>query len=290
MSLNIHVPLADRGVVSVSGEDARSFLQGLITNDIEKVSETTTIYAALLTPQGKFLFDFFIVEYKERLLLDCEAARIPDLVKRLTMYRLRAKVEIAGESKAFSVGATLSTEESETAGERGAANIRFDGVSYIDPRHAGLGERTIRLIEYEDTFPADEAVLAKNRATYEAKRISLGIPKSGTDLIPEKTLPLEAGFDELNGVDFEKGCYVGQEVTARMKHRGLVKKRMFPVTFEEELASGTAVKSADVNAGEILSAGNGHGIALLRLDLVNKNDLSAGGVRVTPQKTDWIEI
>ena len=109
MSVNIHVPLADRGVVSVSGEDAQGFLQGLITNDIEKVSETTAIYAALLTPQGKFLFDFFIVEYKDRLLLDCEAARIPYLVKRLTMYRLRAKVEIAGESNAFSVG-RCSTE------------------------------------------------------------------------------------------------------------------------------------------------------------------------------------
>ena len=143
--------------------------------------------------------------------------------------------------------------------------------------------------EYEDTFPADAAALAKNLATYEAKRISLGIPKSGTDLIPEKSLPLEAGFDELNGVDFEKGCYVGQEVTARMKHRSLVKKRMFPVTFEEELASGTAVKSAGVGAGEILSAETV--TALLCYGWIwSIKTTSVQGVRVTPQKTDWIEI
>ena len=153
MGLKIHVPLADRGVVSVSGEDAQSFLQGLITNDIEKVSKTTAIYAALLTPQGKFLHDFFIVEHKDRYLLDCDVSRIPDLIKRLSMYRLRAKVDIADESAKFSVGIMLEPDGAASTGEAGAAKTRFDGVSYIDPRHAGLGERTIRLID--DSYNAN---------------------------------------------------------------------------------------------------------------------------------------
>ncbi|MGB0629208.1 MAG: YgfZ/GcvT domain-containing protein [Alphaproteobacteria bacterium] len=287
MGLKIHVPLASRGIVSVWGEDARDFLQGLITNDIEKVSKNSAIYAALLTPQGKFLHDFFIVEYKDRLLLDCEAGRIPDLIKRLTMYRLRAKVDIADETGTFAVGVMLAPGQSGPDGNAGAAKTRFDGVSYIDPRHAGLGERTIRLIDEDDSFPADEAVLANNVAEYEAKRIALGIPDSAADLVPEKSMPLEVGFDELNGVDFQKGCYVGQEVTTRMKHRSLVRKRLFPVTFDGDLAPGTSVKAGDVVAGEIHSSQKGRGIALLRLDLVEQGGLSADGIALKAEKPDW---
>ncbi len=288
MGLKIHVPLADRGVVSVSGEDAQSFLQGLITNDIEKVSKTTAIYAALLTPQGKFLHDFFIVQHKDRYLLDCDVSRIPDLIKRLSMYRLRAKVDIADESATFSVGIMLEPDGAASTSEAGAAKTRFDGVSYIDPRHAGLGERTIRLIDEDDTFPTDETVLASNRAEYDARRIALGIPDSRADLVPEKSLPLEVGFDELNGVDFQKGCYVGQEVTARMKHRSLVKKRLFPVTFDGDLAPGSSVSAGDIVAGEIYSARTGSGLALLRLDLAEMGDLSVDGVDVTPEKPGWM--
>ena len=254
----------------------------MITNDIEKVSETTAIYAALLTPQGKFLFDFFIVEYKDRLLLDCEAARIPGSGQAPDHVPAARKGGDRPQIERLFQWARCSRQRNRKPQEREAPQISGSMACTISIR----GTRALGTYDPPDrirrhSLPADEAVLAKNRATYEAKRISLGIP-SGTDLIPEKSLPLEAGFDELNGVDFEKGCYVGQEVTARMKHRGLVKKRMFPVTFEEELASGTPVKSAGVGAGEILSAENGHGIALLRLDLVN-TDYRTGCSRHTPE-------
>lgn len=290
MVLKIHVPLADRGIVSVSGQDASDFLQGLITNDIEKVSDTAAIYAALLTPQGKFLHDFFIALYKDKFLLDCEADRIPDLIKRLTMYRLRAKVDIADETGNFAVGIMLTPGETDGDADAGSAKIRLDGVSYIDPRHAGLGERMIRLIDADDTFPTDDMVLANNRAEYDAKRIGLGIPDSAADLVPEKSMPLEAGFDELNGVDFQKGCYVGQEVTARMKHRSLVKKRLFPVTFDGDLVPDTPVLAGEVEAGRISSAAGGRGIALLRLDLVEKGELTANGLAVRAEKPDWFEL
>lgn len=288
MSIKIHVPLTERGIVAISGDQARDFLQGLITNDIERVSPTTAIYAALLTPQGKFLHDFFVAEHKDRLLLDCKRGRIPDLVKRLKMYRLRSKVDIEDESDTWQVGVMLAPDAPEEPQPAGSAKTRFDGVSYIDPRHAGMGERTIRLIDEDDTFPTDMAQLEKNRAAYNALRISLGIPDTGTDLIADKSLPLESGFDELHGVDFQKGCYVGQEVTARMKHRNLVKKRLFPISFDGDLTPGTTVKSGEVDAGDIRSAHDGRGIALLRLDLVEKGDLAADGIPVTAEKPDWV--
>lgn len=287
MSIKIHIPLAERGVLAISGEPARDFLQGLITNDIQKVSPSRAIYGALLTPQGKFLHDFFIVEHKDRFLLDCNAERMPDLIKRLTMYRMRSKVEITDESDKWDVGAMLPVGEMDAPG---TTKTRFDGVSYVDPRHAGLGERTIRLVDEDDTFPADVAQQDKNRADYEAVRIALGIPETGKDLIADKSMPLESGFDELHGVDFEKGCYVGQEVTARMKHRNLVKKRLFPVAIEGDVPAGTVVKSGDVDAGELRSAINGRGIALLRLDLAEKGGLMAGDAAVTPEKPDWAEF
>lgn len=287
MSIKIHVPLAERGVLAISGEDAREFLQGLITNDIESVSRSCAIYAALLTPQGKFLHDFFITEHKDRFLLDCKADRMPDLIKRLTLYRMRSKVEIADESDKWSVGVMLASGEAAEPKRAGTATTRFDGVSYIDPRHAGLGERTIRLIDEDDTFPTDEELQAKNRATYESLRISLGIPDTGKDLIADKSMPLESGFDELRGVDFQKGCYVGQEVTARMKHRNLVKKRLFPIAIDGDVSTGAVVKSGDVDAGEVRSVAGGRGIALLRLDLAEKGGLVADGVAITPEKPDW---
>lgn len=290
MDMKIHVPMADRGVLAVSGEDARGFLQGLITNDIERVSPDTAIYAALLTPQGKFLHDFFIVEYDGHLLLDCDASGIPDLLKRLILYRMRSKVQIADESDKWSVGVMLDYGKAEAAQPPGTAKTRFDGVSYIDPRHAGMGERTIRKADADDTFPTDIVLLETNRRAYDALRISLGIPATGTDLIADKSMPLESGFDELHGVDFDKGCYVGQEVTARMKHRNLVKKRLFPVAIDGTVSTGAIVKSGDVDAGEIRSAIDGHGIALLRLDLVEKGGLTADGAPVTPEKPDWAEF
>ena len=291
-NMKLIVPLDDRAVIAISGEDAREFLQGLITNDIEKVSPTQAIYAALLTPQGKFLHDFFITEYKERLLIDCESERISDLIKRLTMYRLRAKVDITDESEQWEVGVMLpmsdvgglgSGETQPGEAEAGTARTRFDGVSYIDPRNAALGERIIRKVDEDDNFSTDETLLEKNRAAYHARRLVLGIPDSTADLIPEKSMPMEAGFDLLNGIDFEKGCYVGQEVTARMKHRDLVKKRLFPVTFDGEVAAGTDINCDGVTAGELHSVQGNRGLALLRLDLVEKGGLTANGVSV------WVE-
>ena len=284
MTSDRYTTLPGRTVLALSGEDVRPFLQGLITNDIEQVSPDRAIYAALLTPQGKFLHDFFIAECGGRLLVDCAAARIDDLIKRLTIYRMRAKVMITDESDSWAVHALLPADSAN--GAAGDAGDWLGGIAFTDPRHAALGRRTI-----VPTGAILEAGLTEAAANeYEALRISLGIPADGQELIADKSMPLETGFDELHGVAFDKGCFIGQEVTTRMKHRNLVKKRLFPVRLNGDAEPGSAVKCGDVDAGEIRSVLDGRGIALLRLDLVEKGGLTVNGVAVTPEKPDWAEF
>lgn len=273
------IALPDRAVISIAGADARGFLQGLITNDVERVSPTQAAYAALLTPQGKFLHDFFIAEIDGSLLLDCNSVRAADLVKRLTMYRLRAKVTISDETANWAVWALLPG-----GGVPGQASPRRGGVVFTDPRHARLGYRALMPAATDMT---GSGLAQGNIAEYEKLRLTLGIPDGAVDMIPEKSLPLECGFDELNGVSFTKGCYVGQEVTTRMKHRALVKKRLFPVTVGAGVKPGAPVVSGAVEAGEIRSVVDGQAIALLRLDLADKGSLEAGGAPVVPTKPDW---
>lgn len=274
-----YIALPGRAVLAIAGEEARSFLQGIVTNDVDLVAPDRAIYAALLTPQGKYLHDFFVCELDGRLLLDCEAARLPDLLKRLKMYKLRAKATIEDESGGWTVHAMIPG-----GGEPGRAGARRGGIVFTDPRHSGLGYRAIMPAA---TNMAESGLAEGSFPEYEALRVALGIPASGADLIPDKSLPLECGFDELHGVSFDKGCYVGQEVTARMKHRNLVKKRLFPVAVTENVPPGTPIFSGDVEAGEIRSVQDGRAIALLRIDLAEKGGLMAAGTSITPEKPDW---
>ncbi|HUB85563.1 MAG TPA: hypothetical protein VL971_07695, partial [Rhizomicrobium sp.] len=192
----------DRGVVALSGPDARSFLQGLITNDIDRLAPEKSIYAALLTPQGKILFDFLIADDGTgTILLDCPAASRDALIKRLSMYRLRAKVEIAPRDD-LAVFASWD----------GSA---LPGQSFKDPRLPALGGRSIE-------------PKADGKRGYLAHRLSLGVPEAA-DFGSDRMFALDAGLDELHAIAFDKGCYVGQELTARMKHRGTARKRLLLV-------------------------------------------------------------
>lgn len=281
MNADRYIRLPDRAVFAISGEDARDFLQGLITNDIDLLAPDRAIYAALLTPQGKFLHDFFLVDTGKTLLLDCLADGAADLFKRLRMYRLRAKVDITEVSTDWAVLALLPGDTN--TGTAGSAESWKGGIVFADPRHAGLGARAILPAE---TDLADLNLTEAILADYEQQRLSLGVPGQ-MDLIFEKSMPLENGFDELNGVSFTKGCFVGQEVTTRMKHRNLVKKRLFPVTLDDTVAPGTPVKCGDVAAGEIHSVHDRTALALLRLDLAEKGGLTAADVAIHPSKPDW---
>jgi len=283
--------LDDRGILAVSGPDRRSFLQGLVSNDVEKVAPSRAVYAALLTAQGKYLHDFIMVEVGEAIWLDAEAARLGDLRRRLSLYRLRAKVELAERpdlavAAVFGEGALAALGLSSNPGE---ARPLEGGVVVADPRLADLGARLI----------IDRAGLAHlgldfgraDFAAYDRHRLALGVPDGSRDLVLDKSILLEAGFDELHGVDWQKGCYIGQELTARTKYRGLIKKRLFPVHINGPApAPGTMVTANDRDAGEVRSSRDGQGLALLRLDAVDAGlPLVAGAATLVPLRPDWMQ-
>ncbi|HEX5079674.1 MAG TPA: hypothetical protein VFV80_11035 [Geminicoccaceae bacterium] len=294
-----YVILAERGVVALRGEDVRRLLQGVISSDIERVTPESASYGALLTPQGKYLFDFVILQLGDALLLDTERARIADLTRRLLMYRLRAKVEIEDVSEAFAIGALLGDGLAARLGlpERpGAARTVHDGVAMLDPRLLELGARAV--------LPRGQAAASLEAmgfaplppAAYEQARLALGVPDGSRDLVVDRSTLLESGFEELRGVDFTKGCFVGQELTARMKYRGLVRKRLMPVAFAGPApGAGTPIRLDGKDAGEMRSAHDGRGIALLRLEQVARAaadgvPLLADATEVIPRKPGWAKF
>lgn len=288
--------LEHRGVLEIGGTDRREFLQGLISNDTHKLSPSRALYAAFLTPQGKYLHDFFLAELGDAFYLDGEKARLPDLLRRLSLYKLRAKVTLADVSDKFAVAVAFggnAPAKLGLVGEHGAATPFADGVAYVDPRLGALGARLILPRAMAPAVIERAGLAHTDPAAYDQLRLAQGVADGSRDLVVEKTILLEAGFDELNGVDWEKGCYIGQELTARTKYRGLIKKRLLPVTVDGPLPEpGTVIRLGDQEAGEMRS-GRGHlGLALLRLDMIDETaksggSLLAGSARVVPAKPDW---
>ncbi len=231
--------LENRGIIGISGTDRRNFLQGLISNDIDLLDKKPMIYACLLTPNGKFLHDFFIREENETILIDCEGGeRTHDLAKRLNIYKLRAHVTIEAKTPA-SVYAVIGDPS----------------VGLPDPRHPDMGTRT---------YIKPENLPEEPFSSWDIHRIKLCIPDGSRDMIPEKSTLLECGIDRLNGVSFEKGCYMGQELTARMHYRGLAKKQLSIVTGANLPASGEDLIQDGRKIGEMRSSCENHGLALLR--------------------------
>ncbi len=284
--------LEARGVLAVAGPERRTFLQGLVSNDVVRIAGDRAVYGALLTAQGEYLHDFVMVEQADEFWLDGEAARLADLKRRLAMYRLRARVEIA-ERPDLAVAAVYGDAALAALGlpnEPGAARPADRGVALVDPRLAALGARLVA--DRGDLGRVGAAFIPSDFAAYDRHRLALGVPDGSRDLVPEKSILLEAGFDELNGVDWQKGCYVGQELTARTKYRGLVKRRLFPVEIAGAPPEPGATISANGHAaGEMRSSQRGLGIALLRLDAVaGGGRLEAQGARLTPLMPPWMRL
>jgi hypothetical protein len=260
--------LRDRAIIFVSGSEARDFLQGLITNDVEAVAPGKAIYAALLTPQGKILFDFLITDNGAgALLVDSAAVSRDAIIKRLSMYRLRAKVEIAPRDD-------LAVFVSEDG-------FALPGVAFNDPRLATLGKRSIG--------PKSDAAGELN---YLEHRLSLGVPEAA-DFGSDKIFALDAGLDELHGIAFDKGCYVGQELTARMKHRGTARKRLLVVesTDNSPIIANAELRAGDHAIGEITSTYGARGFALIRLDRLadaSGAPVRMGETQVTVTKPAWL--
>lgn len=296
----IYVALEDRGVVSLTGEDTIDFLQGLISNDVSQVTADRSIYATLLTPQGKFLFDFIISAWPGGVLLDVEAGRRADLIKRLTMYKLRSKVEIADLSDTHAVFAAFGGADPAPAlglpAEAGVARPLDDGVALVDPRMGELGVRIIAPADAAKPVLEEAGFSAGGAEDYERHRLALGVPDGGRDIVADKSFLLESNVEELNGISFDKGCFVGQELTARTKHRGVVRKRIFQVQCDGPLPqAGTAIMRGEVEAGTMRSGIDHMGLALLRLEHVEAatesgEPLTAGDTKVTAVKPAWVNF
>lgn len=284
--------LEDRGVLEVTGADRCQFLQGLVSNDVAKATPDHALYAALLTAQGKYLHDFFVVALDDALYLDGEAARLADLKRRLGLYKLRAKVSLGEASDRYAVAAAFGDGALDALGlplQRGAATRFADGVAYVDPRLAELGVRLLLPRSAGAAPLAERGFGISDAAAYDRLRLALGVPDGSRDLLVDKSILLESGFDELNGIDWQKGCYVGQELTARTKYRGLIKKRLMPVAVEGPLPPpGTPVMAGDQEAGEMRSGRDGIALALLRLEATTDGKpLTAAGAKLTPRKPVW---
>lgn len=266
-----YIKLEKRALIEISGEDARNFLQGLITNNINKVSENSSIYALMLTPQGKFLFEFFIFEIGGKLMLDCDRERINDLIKRLTMYKLRSKIEIR-KNEDYTIISLIgedSLKKLGLSGQTGVTNKFSRGVVFADPRDINMGVRAVILPE--DLTSLEKAEFTSGTIEdYEKQRIMSAIPDHN-DMEPDKSFPLQFSMEELNAVDFKKGCYVGQEVTARTKYRGVIRKKIFKISGGQNLPEkGSDILIGEKIIGETLSSIDGLGLALLEVEEIKK--------------------
>ena len=254
-----------RAVLRMAGEDARAVLQNVVTNDVARVAPGRAVYAALLTPQGKYLFDFLLLEGLDgSILIDTAAARAAELAGRLKMYCLRRDARVEADA---GLGVALVWGDGPPAGD----------LVVADPRDPALGWR----IYATDPSAALTAagIATATRADYDAIRVAQMVPEAGIELVPDDTYILEAGFPRLNGVDFRKGCYVGQEVTARMHHKSALKKRLVRVRVEGEAPPGTPVTKEGRPAGTLFTQSGGQALAHLRLDRA-QGPLEAGGARL----------
>jgi hypothetical protein len=278
--------LPDRGVVKVIGDDARRFLNGLVTNDMAKAAPGKPRFAALLTPQGKIIVDFIVAEAPAEdgggFFLDCPRALASALMEKLNFYKLRAKVICEDLSDVLAVMAVWN----------GTADSEY-GLSYPDPRLPELGSRIMLPPHLAAEVAADLGATLVDAEAYDAHRIALGVPRGGLDFVYGDTFPHESDMDQLNGIDFDKGCYVGQEVVSRVEHRASARSRVVPIVYDEfSPLEGLPVTAGDKQVGMLGSTAKGRGLALLRLDRVEDArvagiPLEAGGVTIRAVKPAW---
>ncbi|CAN5396286.1 folate-binding protein YgfZ [soil metagenome] len=260
MSQTATARLESRAVISVGGTDAKSFLNGLLSQEIETLAPGELRFSGLLTPQGRLLYDLFVAGLEDGILLDVPAQHRDAIVMRLTMYKLRAKVELAASELAVFAAWPAALDD------------------FVDPRLPALGSRA---------YSAERTTTA-TEDDYEAHRLALGVP-GPADWGTDKLYPIDADFDLLAGIDFKKGCFVGQETTSRMKRRGTIKNRMLPITFDGPApAFGAEVLAGTLRAGEVLSGRAGRAMALLRLDRIEGAALTVDDRPVRVDRPDWL--
>ncbi len=249
------VILEDRGLISVSGEDCRDFLQNILSNDINKINASNSLYSAIFTPQGKYLYEFFIIKSDKGYILDCENEFVQEIINHLTKYKLRSKIEIKDISLKYAIGAINidKFKEIQASEKKDSETIIFrESPIFIDPRSKKLGARILSSLEklYLTIKKLNLTIIDKN--VYLNKAYQLGIPIKGLKNLKEQLFGLEANFEEFKAIDFKKGCYVGQENTSRMKLKNKIRKRLCPISCDKELTNQSEIFYKNKLVGKVL--------------------------------------
>ena len=286
--------LQDRGILFVQGKDASEFLQNLITNDINKVNETNSCFASLLTPQGKYLFDFLISKHKNGYFIDCEKLQIEDLYNQLNLYKLRSTIEILNLSNEFVIAALSNNKFLEFEGAKNLPGFtikyREDSI-FLDPRKKELGARIIINLEKLYLSLKKLDLCDSNDDEYYKYSHEIGIPQKNTDQLKNKIFGIECNFEELNGIDFKKGCYVGQENTARIKLKNKLSKRLFPIQLVKGELEDDVIKYNNNEVGKVL-INNKFPFALIKYSNVDfdiNNKFICGNAIIKVLKPSWIK-
>jgi len=296
MEKNEVITLEDRGFIQVNGVEAKDFLQNIVTNDIEKVTSNSTVFSSILTPQGKYLFEFFILKLKDGYLIECEKKSTAEIIKLLNFYKLRSKADFIDLTEKY-VAAVISLEKfkeinSSSLSKGSTVSYRDDPV-YIDPRNDKLGAKIITKLENLHLAIKKLNLKIYEKEKYYNKSFQLGIPQIDLDRLKDKIFGIENNLDELNGIDFKKGCYVGQENTSRIKLRNKLRRRILPVQeITGKISINDIIKYKDAEIGKIM-INKPYSFALVKVvdpDLKEFHDaeLLCGNSKVKILKPDWI--
>jgi len=296
MEKNEVITLEDRGFIQVNGPDAKDFLQNIVTNDIEKATNNSTVFSSILTPQGKYLFEFFILKLKDGYLLECEKKLTTEIIKLLNFYKLRSKIDFIDLSEKY-VAAVISLEKfgeiSSSGLTKGSTASYRDDPVYIDPRNDKLGAKIISKLENIHLTIKKLNLKITDKNKYYGKSFELGIPQIELSKLKNKIFGVENNLDELNGIDFKKGCYVGQENTSRIKLRSKLRRRILPVQkITGKIYENDIIKYKDSEIGKIM-IGKPYSFALIKVvepDLkeFTNTELMCGKSKVKILKPDWI--
>ena len=304
MEINETTVLDDRGFVKINGDEAKSFLQNIVTNDIEKITDSLTLFSSIFTPQGKYLYEFFILKFEDGYLLECEKKVTSEIIKIFNFYKLRAKVNLIDVSKKYTniiislekfkkITKTQHMEDSTLSCEEGSTSSCENERIYVDPRSKNLGAKIITKIENIENIIKKLDLKKIDKKNYYEKSFALGIPQLNLTKLKDKIFGIENNLDELNGIDFKKGCYVGQENTSRIKLRNKLRRRILPIQkITGEISENDIIKYKDSEVGKIL-IDKPYVLALVKIMEPNlkeftNTELMCGKSKVKILKPEWI--